>query len=123
MSVIKEILKKEILEPALNNRAHDTVGFITRYNPATNKASAQFHNPNNGTKMFAHGISISMPPNGFHPVEPKAGDKCLISFEHGDIAYPRIVMIYDENYGRIDGPYDKLKTEYSSTVPDILGYI
>ncbi len=123
MNKVKQTIIEEIVQPMLSNHMSMASGYVLDYNSTTNKAVIEYINPHNGDRGIMREVVISRPPFGFHPVEPKPGDRVSISFEGGNIHAPRVTSYFDEQYHREDGPHENLTVEYAVTVPDILSYI
>ncbi len=119
MSIVKDILRKEVLEPALNKRLLNVTGYVIEYNPHTNAMSVAVLDPLTGTQSILMNVMYTLPMLGFHGVEPRIGNRVIVSFDNGDIGSPRAVAIIDDNYPRAGGPKDWIRTESGALTHNI----
>ena len=123
MNEIKKIIKEELIEPEINKKSHSTVGYIVGYDRYYNKATVEYFNPNTGDKVRQNNVSLKRPERGFHPVEPEPGDKVMLIFEMGDISMPKVVEIFNNDFGNPGGIRDEIKSAYGANLPDALGEV
>ena len=97
MSVLKDMITKEIVEPMILKRVHTSTGTILSYDQESNTASIQFGNGSGGMSV-AYGVCVPIPANGMHCTDPKVGDSIVVTFTGGEITSPKIASFYDAKY-------------------------
>ena len=125
MNPIHEVIKNEIVKPMLQEQVYIASGYILDYNSRYNTAIIEYMHPHTGDRVHMRNVVVSRPPFGFHPAEPRAGDRITVGFEGGNVHRPRVLEYFDERYHRehADGPFKNLTVIYATTVPDLLSYI
>lgn len=98
MNPLHEAIKSKIVEPALKDRHHMIRGKIVAYNNILNRASVEVNNPYGVGRRVFHGVPVQLGSGGVHSAGPFVGDEVWIAFIGGNIFYPRIVSLVDENY-------------------------
>ena len=123
MGIVKDTIIQDILTPFMAQYAHMAIGYILHYDTVRNRCTIEYVNHGNGDRILADDVIIARPPFAFHAQEPKAGDRCVVSFNGGDVTAPIVITYFDEMFERKDGPYERLHAKHAATVPDILSYI
>jgi hypothetical protein len=119
MTVLRDMIKNEIVTPMLVKRIHATTGTILSYDSEPNTASIEFFNGSGG-KSMAYNVPVCIQANGIHTVEPKPGDNVVINFNGGEITSPKITAFYETDYQMKDlAP----KTKCGPDVPDFFSYL
>lgn len=98
MSSLHEAIKDKILDPALKDRHHMIKGTIRSYNNVLNRANVEIDNRYGVGKRMLNGVPVQLGSGGVHSAGPFEGTEVWITFIGGNIYYPRIVALADENY-------------------------
>lgn len=73
-------------------------GVVTSYNNIMNRASVEVDNRYGVGKRVLNGVPVQLGAGGVHSAGPFVGSEVWITFIGGNVYYPRIVSLADENY-------------------------
>jgi hypothetical protein len=119
MNPLHDAIKEKIVNPALRDRLHTIKGVVTYYDNKMNRASVEVNNPYGiGRKTF-NGVPVQLGSGGTHSAGPFVGQEVWMNFIGGNVFYPRIVSLADENYEQ--NTREKMRhRRKGSLVPDSL---
>lgn len=95
---LHDAIKEKILDPALKDRHHMIKGEIVSYNNIMNRANVLVDNRYGIGKKIFNGVPVQIGSGGVHSAGPFVGSEVWITFIGGNVFYPRIVSLADENY-------------------------
>ena len=119
-STLAAAIKNNIVEPALKERHHMTKAVVTEYDNLSNRANVSINNPYGQGKKQLIGVPIQLGSGGVHSAGPFKGDEVWLEYIGGNILYPRIVSLADEDYRY--GTREKMRhSRKGALVPDSIG--
>lgn len=95
---LHEIIKCQIVEPALGNRIHPIRATVQFYNNYHNTATIRFKNPFSPGEREMNAVPVQIGSGGVHAAGPFPGDQVWVQFLGGNMMQPRIVSLADEDY-------------------------
>ena len=99
MSRIKEMLKRDLVDYALNNRQDMIIGKIEHYDHKNARAIVSFPNRQVGgnKEIVLRHVPVNF-SDGVHTAGPFVGDKVWIQFQKGNIHQPIVIGRADPQY-------------------------
>lgn len=97
-SRLQEEIKNKVVDPILHDRHHMVKGTVLYYNNLMNRATVEIHNRVGPGRKRLDGVPVQLGGGGFHSAGPFKGDEVWVSFIGGNIFFPRVVALADENY-------------------------
>jgi hypothetical protein len=98
MSSLIDAINDKVVKPALRDRHHMIKGTVTEYSNIMNRASVVVNNPYGQGKRTFNGVPVQIGSGGVHSAGPWVGSEVWMEYIGGNIFYPRIVSLADENY-------------------------
>lgn len=99
---IHDMIRREIVNPALDKISRESDGFITYVNYVEQTVDITW-NDKSSAKLTAKNVSIPQDGNGIYRQAAKVGDRVKIGFINGNHLYPYISIIYKD--GSKDSDY------------------
>lgn len=112
MGIIKDKLNEQI-EQSNKTQSKETTGVIVQYNDITNTATIKFRQPNGEGTIRRDNVPIANSLGGLTGSAIRPGQKCTISFRHGNLHAPIITGMITNYYN------EKTNTDQGACLIDL----